>query len=356
MRTRFSFLAFCCLALCSFPNCKKEPVQPAPAPWNAAPGFLYNNRIAFNSAVWDDQLYVLTENSLCTVKPDGNISWRAYHNEKIEFQSILNRDFFVVTEHDPDVLIFIPSANPDKAGAKRIRINRSDLGSDIAGFAYNFSNASFSDNGTGQVLANFRTISDRSALFLFEVKMQKNEFWEVEEVTFKRINLPESYIYTGTSVINNQFLVRSITNLDQQSTLLIDTIGNVSVVASEVGLFPVLPIGDTLFAYASGNYFFSTSQGNTWVEIQGGNPGLDLLFAMEGYTTIDGRLIMYSGFGIYQIERSAEGKISQTELDLAGLEGNAIINLHEWRGQVFAVTLTGVYMRSVQDFFTKREY
>ena len=45
------------------------------------------------------------------MKPDGNVFWYAYHNEKIEFQSTLNRDFFVVTENDPDVLIFIPNAN-----------------------------------------------------------------------------------------------------------------------------------------------------------------------------------------------------------------------------------------------------
>jgi len=356
MLIRFSFLGFCCLALCFFPNCKKEPVQSAPVPWKAAPGFLYHNRIAFNSAIWDDQLYVLTENALCTVKPDGNVSWYAYHNEKTEFQSTLNRDFFVVTQHDPDVLIFIPSANPEEAGAKRIRINMSDLGADITGFAHNFSNASFSDNGAGQVLANFRTTSDRQALFLFDVKMKKNDFWEVDEVRFKRINLPESYVYTGICVVNDQFLVRCIPDLSQQSTLLIDTTGNVAVVASELGLFPVLPIGDTLFAHEGNATYLSTNQGNSWVALQGHHPGLDFLFVMEGHTTIDSRLIMHSSFGIYQIERSAEGKISQTELDLAGLEGNTILNLHEWRGQVFAVTLTGVYSRSVQDFFTKRQY
>ncbi len=245
---RFSFLGFCCLALCFFPHCKKEPTPSASAPWKAAPGFLYYNKIAFNSAVWDDQLYVLNANYLCTVKPDGNISWYAWHNEKIEFQSTLNRDFFVVTEQDPDVLIFIPSANPDKSAGKRIRINMSDLGADITGFAHNFSNASFSDNGAGQVLANFRTTSDGQVLFLFDVKMKKNEFWEVEEVSIKRIDLPESYIYTGICVINDQFLVRCIPDLDHQSTLLIDTTGNVSVVDSELGLFPVLPIGDTLYA------------------------------------------------------------------------------------------------------------
>ena len=354
MLIRFSFLGFCCLAL-SFLNCKQELVQPEPAPWKAAPGFFYNNRLAFNSAIWDDQLYVLTENSLCTVKPDGNVSWYAYHNEKIEFQSTLNRDFFVVTEHDPNVLIFIPSANPNEAGAKRIRIKMSDLAPDIAGFPYNFIRRKFADNGRGQVLVEFRTTSDRQALFLFDVKMKKNEFWEVEEVSIKRIDLPESYIYTGICVINDQFLVRCIPDLDQQSTLLIDTIGNVSVVASELGLFPVLPIGDTLYAYGSGRYI-STNQGNSWIPLQWHHKGLDFLYSMEGYTTIDSRLIMHSSFGIYQIERRAEGKISQTELDLAGLEGNTILNIHEWRGQVFAVTRTGVYMRSVQDFFTKRKY
>ncbi len=350
MFTRFSFLGFCCLAL-SFFNCKQEPVQPAPAPWKAAPGFLYNNRIAFNSAIWDDQLYVLTENFLGTVKPDGNISRYAYHNEKIEFQSTLNRDFFAVTEHDPDVLIFIPSANPNEAGAKRIRINMSDLGPDIAGFGYTFDNLNFKGNGAGQVLTDFRTTSGRSALFLFDIKMKKNTFWEVDEVRIKRINLPEYYGYTGTSVIGDKFLTRIIDGLDGVGTLLIDATGNVTMVEPEIGLYPVLPIGDTLYA----EKYISTNQGNSWVAFKW-NTRLDFLFAMVGYTTIDGRLVMNSTFGIYQIERSADGKISQTELDLAGLEGNTILNLHEWRGNVFAVTLTGVYMRSVQDFFTKREY
>jgi len=352
--TRFSFLGFCCLTL-SFFNCKQEPVQPAPAPWQAAPGFSYNNRIAFNSAIWDDQLYVLTENSLCTVKPDGNISRYAYHNEKIEFRSTLNRDFFVVTEHDPDVLIFIPSANPNEAGAKRIRINMSDLGPDIAGFGYTFDNFNFKGNGAGQVLTDFRTTSGRSALFLFDIKMKKNTFWEVDEVRIKRINLPEYYGYTGTSVIGDKFLTRIIDGLDGVGTLLIDGMGNATLVAPEIGLYPALPIGDTLYASGSKGYI-STNQGNSWDPLQGHNPGLDFLFALEGYTSIDRRLVMHSRSSIYQIERSAEGKISRTELDLTGMEGNTILNLHEWSGQVFAVTLTGVYMRNLQDFFTKREY
>jgi len=140
--------------------------------------------------------------------------------------------------------------------------------------------------------------------------------------------------------------------------MVIDGSGNIVTVVP-YGILQVLPVGDAMFAYG---HLTSTDQGNTWSVIPGNtnsiralNPGLDFLYIMQGYTTIDGRRVMHTAYTIHAIDQTPAGTLDRTDLDLSGLDGNTILNLHEWQGQVFAVTQTGVYTRSVSDFFTKQQ-
>ncbi len=353
---RYTFWGALLGLLLSIASCKPEPVVPAPAEWQAATGFLYSNKIVYNSAIWDDQLYVLANNGLCKVRPNGEATC-VYHAAEIEFPLPMNRDFFVDTKRDPDELVFIPTANPSILDGKRITIKLTNLAPDIIGFTPGLSRWTIADNGKGQVLAILSFGNYRTALFLFDVTMRKNQYWDVEEVSAKRINLPELNSYFGISVVNHQFLVATNNAAEEGETWLIDALGNAKKVASDA-IYKVLPIGNTLFARGKFDWLTSTDQGNTWTIITGNNvissnPGLSEISLMQGHTLVDGRLVVHTGLSIHTIDLSPDGKVGKTDLDLAGLEGNQILNIHEWRGQVFAVTQTGVYMRSVKDFFEK---
>lgn len=107
------------LSLLFIASCKPEPTEHVPAAWRVAPGFLYRNKIISNSAVWDDQLYVLASSGLCKVQPNGEATCIDYE-EKIDFPLPMNRDFFVATKLNPDELVFIPAANPSILEGKRI--------------------------------------------------------------------------------------------------------------------------------------------------------------------------------------------------------------------------------------------
>lgn len=337
-------------------SCKPESTEPVPAAWKAASGFLYSNRIISNSAVWDDQLYVLANNGLCKVRPDGEATC-VYHGTEIEFPLPMNRDFFVAAKRDPDELVFIPTASPSILDGKRVAVKLANLAPDIIGFTPGLSRWTIADNGKGQVLAILSFGNYRTALFLFDVTVRKNQYWDVEEVSAKRVNLPELNLYTGISVANHRFLVATLNAAAEGETWLIDAAGNAQKVASDA-IQKVLPVGNTLFAVGKFGWFTSTDQGNTWTLIPGNNvtssnPGLSDLSVLQGHTIVDGRLVAHTGLSIHTIDLSPDGKVGKTDLDLAGLEGNQILNLHEWQGQVFAVTLTGVYMRSVKDFFAQ---
>ena len=337
----------------SLAACKPEPVAPAPAEWQAAPGFLYSNKIVYNSAIWDDQLYVLANSGLCKVRPDGDATC-VYHAAEIEFPLPMNRDFFVDTKRDPDALVFIPSSNPSILDGKRITIKLTNLAPDITGFTPGLSRWTIADNGKGQVLAILSFGAYRTALFLFDVTMKKNQYWDVEEVSATRINLPELNLYTGMSVAHHQFLVATIGAANESETWLIDASGNAKKVSSSDAIHKVLPVGNTLLAAGKFGWFTSSDQGNTWTTIPGSissNPGLSVLSTLQGHALVDGRLVVHNGLSIHTIDLSSDGKVGKTDLDLAGLEGNQILNIHEWQGQVFAVTQTGVYMRSIKDFF-----
>ncbi len=354
---RYTFLGALLGLLLSIASCKPEPVAPAPAEWQAATGFLYSNKIIYNSAIWDDQLYVLANSGLCKVRPNGEATC-IYHAAEIEFPLPMNRDFFVDTKRDPDELVFIPTANPSILDGKRITIKLPTLAPDITGFTPGLSRWTIADNGKGQVLAILSFDTYQTALFLFDVTMRKNQYWDVEEVSAQRINLPKFNLYTGISVANHQFFVATIGAAEEGETWLIDASGNAKKVASDA-IQKVLPVGNTLFADGKFGWFTSTDQGNTWTVIPGdnnvisSNPGLSVLSMLQGHTIVDGRLVAHTGLSIHTVGLSPDGKLLKTDLDLAGLEGNQVLNIHEWQGQVFAVTQTGVYMRSIKDFFAK---
>ena len=347
---RYLSFALSILSLLFIASCKPEPIEPAPEAWRAATGFLYSNKIVYNSAIWDDQLYVLANHGLCKVRPNGEATC-VYHAAEIEFPLPMNRDFFVDTKRDPDELVFIPTANPSILDGKRMTIKLTNLAPDIIGFTPGLSRWTIADNGKGQVLAILSFGNYRTTLFLFDVTMEKNKYWDVKEVSATRVNLSELNLYTGISVANHQFLVATIGAANESETWLIDASGNAKKVTSDA-IQRVLPVGNTLFADGKFDWLTSTDQGNTWTVIPGGT-GLSVLGLLQGHTLVDGRLVAHTGSSIHTIDLSPDGKVGKTDLDLAGLEGNQILNIHEWQGQVFAVTLTGVYIRSVKDFFAK---
>lgn len=340
------------LALVSCQKNSSDEPAPAPAEWQAAQGFLYSNRIAHNSAIWDDQLYVVTDKFLNQANAEGGVTSTAHWLE-IGLPLPLNRDFLVGADVSQHILTFAPSRNPATSNAKRVSIMLKDLANDNISFGLGLNRWSFGDNGKGQILAILMNDRAERVPYLFEVKMKnQGSYVEVSEVVSKRVELPNWSPYSTVTVAGDGFLVPAVNAANQKVTLMIDASGNAKVVASDA-IFKTLPLGNKLYAAGTSGIYVSADQGNSWTIDNASSKSLASidLSLMQGYAQIDNRLVMHTSSNIYEIKTMADGSIQRTEINQDGLEGNTLINLHEWEGQVFAVTQTGVYLRQVNDFF-----
>lgn len=341
----FAFLLFFIAA------CKSDDDIPEPMPqaWKAAEGFLYENRSPMNSLIWDDKLYVLTRRSVAETSPDGK-AFHYFFSPEVDFPVPLTRDFFVAFEKNPGALIFIPTGSPNTSGAKRVRLSFDELGSGSGNFPlYQHLMAA---NSKGQVLIPLRDAQSKQTIFVFDVKTRFNNlFWNVDEVTYNKIELAQGAAVSRVNVIGDDFLVA----LPNGGTLKVKPDGTYQKVSDET-IFNLLPLDNKIFGSGSNGLYVSENQGNSWTWLSNNFTSLGLtgLSSLQGYTTIGGKTVVYNTVDVSTVERKQDGSGYITSpIKLDGMEGHSIIKLHEWKNQVFAVTSTGVFMSSVEDFFAR---
>ncbi|MEI6410195.1 MAG: hypothetical protein WCR52_12485 [Bacteroidota bacterium] len=353
---RFPFLALIC-SICFFTACHPDPAPYIPADWQALSGFNATGKIPINEAIWDDQLHILTQTTLAKVTSATDAA-HEMHGSEITARLPINADFFMSSEQDDQVLAFIPSKNPSNFNAKRGYINLVDLIPDISIKDSKLYPGTVADNGQGQILALFYTKHYHKVPVLFDVKMRKNSVWEVDTVTAKIINIPQiqtDRIYTKILSFGGQFLVSGDAENLQSVCVSIDAEGNAQTLAPSA-IFNIIPIGGKLFGYGFG-YLVSADGGKTWIkagdDFLQSNPGLRDMDVMAGYTIIDGHVIMLGQSHIQEMIANPDGTIVASNLDQKGLTPGTFLTIKEWNGRVYIISASGIYSRSVKDFFTK---
>lgn len=355
---RFIYLSAALLLLLN-PACRREtpvtpPVEELPT-WTPVEGFAGMRADAYYSAVWDDQLYVLSGASLSTVSPEG----AAYHyslggpgqNRRVYF----NKNFVPMLWSEPngsdDFISFWPSANVTTANAKRAHLRLRDLGADITGYDRFISYSRVGIDADDRLLLPLKTQSGADALFLFEVKTSRKYAWtDVDTVLVTRIEVPGMQLVDRINLIGENFLV-SYFGAGSGGTLLVRPNGQFQQASSDQ-VWHAFPYSDAWYAAGIKGAYRSGDQGNSWTNI---SPNAELLGGpvvnnLRGHLTVNGRLLLYTADALYWLSPDANGGFSARKLALDGLGQGAITSVTAWRDHLYITTQqSGVFRAALAD-------
>ena len=106
------------------------------------------------------------------------------------------------------------------------------------------------------------------------------------------------------------------------------------------------------FSFSNSDAYISTDNGQTWKnEFKVPIPELYLL----SYTKINDKLVGFYNSQVFEISFSDGFKeYTIKELDNYGLEGKKITSLSMFNKKVYTTTLSGVFTRDIDDFFTEK--
>ena len=289
--------------------CRTSDSEPTVAePWNELPAFTYFHRNAVGSGIWHDQLFVLTEFTLAEVNPDGSALYRLLPL-RARFPLPMTQEYIVLYQADPAGLVFIPTSRPDAAPDGRVTILFNELGyGNGITIEQLLSKQNVAVNSNGQLLLPLRNSSEQEALFLFNVRLSTDS--QTKKVSVNQI-------------------------------------------------FRVYPDKNQWYAAVTGGgTWLSEDNGETWATFTSDYHSLGIpdITIMQGNTYISGRRVLWNLFEFYEVTaRTDKPGFENRRLDKDGLEGHLLLELREWRGRVYAITPTGVFSRSIDDFFSQAE-
>ncbi len=331
-----------------------DPEPPAPEPWKEVPAFTYFFRNAISSGVWDDQLYVLTEYTLSEVQPDGSALHRSLpYRARVPLP--LTRDYLVLYQALPGGLLFVPTERPDADPEDRVFLSFDSLGYGNANtMEQHLSKLNVAVNSKGQLLLPLKNEREEEALFLFNVQLSVDR-QRVEEVRFQKIEDYPDFAHTSSvQLMGDDFLVGLVSQQGYSFKVYPD--GQTQKV-SEDPIYKVYPATDKWYAWGSpGGNYFSEDDGETWTWVADSpvSFGIPDITIMQGYSTFSNRRVTWNSFNLYELtERTDQPGFRYRRLNVEGLSGHILLELREWRGNVYAITPSGVFSRTIEDFFTE---
>ena len=125
----------------------------------------------------------------------------------------------------------------------------------------------------------------------------------------------------------------------------IDSLGNI-VKVLDTRLYRIIEVSGVYYGIGNENIFISYDNGLTWQK------GYSLQFEhrMITYTKIDDRIIGYR-FGQLWEFLISDTEMTPIELDNEGLDGKSITSVSKFNGKVYLSTMSGVYYKSIAEFF-----
>ena len=115
-------------------------------------------------------------------------------------------------------------------------------------------------------------------------------------------------------------------------------------------LYKIFEDSGRLIGFGANNIFSSSDNGLTW--IKGGET--PWLIASVNFAKIDGKIIGYRYAQLWEVS-TTETSFNFKELDNDGLDGKMITSVSEFDDKVFITSLSGVYRRPSDEFFTYKE-
>jgi hypothetical protein len=350
-------LFFLLISLVAFTGCRKNTdTLRGLADWQLTSEFPAQNVI--DNVLVDNNMYVIQEKKLSLWRPDGSVK-EMPHDLSGDNLVVACADYFVKVGLITNThLEFFPLRNPGYPNVKSFKFSGADFGLGGNVFLTGFRGVYALNNQNKFLLAPYFNDGSGSALLLFEVNMS-NTGLDIDSVRFKRLNIPAYQSVRYTYPVGDGFLVSTVSN-NKNTAYWVDSNGNVQEFSKEV-FTQMVQVEGIYYANTFDNGLYkSEDEGVTWTRIAPNASSFSRLFSYIGSTPkrtlIQNKEVNFLTYDILLAAHNSNGILESTRLDREGVNDEPILNLNEWRGQVYAFTPNGIFTRSISDFFTPAFY
>lgn len=361
VRILFPLLLFFALTACvDNPGIEPDPTGGLPAnpdPWELSTEFDSRNESALRAAVQGDQLLVLGDHMVAKVGRDHRIFHVNFPGTLDQLSLPMTGHFLPLYEEGRSISFFTASRTANSDFVASVALD--SIHPDLLGFPpFAWTHVFAAHEEANQMIAPFQLADGSNILVLFQVEMEDisgNNELVVKEVTFKIIEIPFLERITFTQALAEGFLI-SYDAGGKEQTSFIDHDGSITPVLDKRLGRGIFPVQDSWYGFREASdmeLFRSDDGGKTWI-----GQGLDLyesglgeLVGLMGHAVIEGRTFLFDAYRMYEIREKEVDTFELTILDDEGLNGSVLLEVIRWQDKVYACTTSGLYTKSLGDFY-----
>jgi hypothetical protein len=345
----------------TFASCEKEKIIEVEVEkqhsWQLSDHFLYDQKVLFNSHADSAGLYAMSKKSFSTltkIKSDPtnyNVEhaylWFEY---PIDYKMPINSNVFAGTGES--YVLFFPTKSPvGTSGVLRMQMQDIDPLFAMFDMSASFLGEGIAINDKQQCLIPYlqyefdtegnRYISAIPSFILAELSVLGES---IDTVSCSRFSIDDSSAQGLRKLhsIDDYFII----SMNRKCFRLSADLEVKEVLNGP--LSGVIKNRFELYGIGGSKIYKSTDHGNSW-QLLGEN--IDQLYQFFNFSVIENEIIMYRFSQLFHVE-IGDTRIEAKEIDNDGLEGNSISSLSQFDGKVYVTTFSGMYTRSIEDFFT----
>ena len=232
----------------------------------------------------------------------------------------------------------------------RIKLSELDPTAYLPIYIHHTLGQKFGLNDNNQVLVVYHDIENTVSGFkaaLLNVKYDPSQTFNklsIEKTQIIPLNYFDQNDFTHIFIHDQNFFV---SNYD--GTYKINSDGTHKLVSNEF-ISDAFELNGDLYGFNLSKYFKSFDGGDTWHNIGECDP----FYGKFNYKYINGRVIGYRYSQLAEVVIK-DDQIVFEELKADGMEHHDITSISEINNRVFVTTLSGVYSKSLEDFFDRKD-
>lgn len=344
--------------------------------WKTHPNFLYENAVQMNSFSTNDCLFfygiykfsafgtnAIEANFLDTIT--GVTMNNYYHvdqDQPTQHKFPISKNFFIEyfradgVFSKEDRLCFVPTKNPG-SNYTSFSLNIKDIDTSYGGFDFSYflHNECIAINDNNQALIPYRGLGKNVGalkLALVDIKVNGDFIESTDTLRTKIITLDDEFQINALYIqhLGNNFFLTTDTK-----TYRVNSTGEIAGVYN-YHFYDIIEKQDTAFAVGYDfdlrqyEWSYSLDKGVLWNKVV----KITNQYEWLHYAMVNNQIIGFWKSQIWQIKTTSTG-IESIELDNDGLEGKQITSLTVYKGKVFVSTLSGVFYKTIDDFFKVKE-
>jgi hypothetical protein len=356
MRKILILISFATLIL----SCEKEKIVEIEKEynWKKHVDFQYNDVVQMNSFASNERLFFYGQNSFTSLVADslahpdlpfgGNVSHYSVWNEQPANRKLpICSDYSISSDKNNGTIYFFSTMNPVLSESSTlIHLKTIDTTYAYFDFLHFSSGECIAINDQNKSLIPYISFVDSKNVLKLALIDIKTEFMisyyylDTLEVNILTISDENQYDVIALESVGDYFFLTT-----NSKVYRIDNNGNIENVLS-TRLNKIVESSGKIYGFGRDNIYFSSDNGLSWQ--MGYNVQYD--YSLLNYSKIGDKIIGYRYGQLWELQINDTELIVQ-ELDNDGLEGISITSVSSFDKKVYLSTLSGVYYKSIDEFF-----